>query len=220
MAAAAAAAEKEGRIEKIFMNTANELNDNGIYAVKFYALGVPHTVVVDDYLPLTSWGSTMFASPSSDGAMWGPIIEKAFAKYWGNYVHIVGGLPHYATRTLLGSPWEEYSKDKVTTDDLWNRLVAVDAEHAMISTGTPGSGNHDNTHANGLAHSHAYTVVGVATLSTGDRLVKMRNPWGSERFTGKWGDSSSAWTDTLRAEVGAAEKNDGFFFMSIEDYHS
>ena len=56
-AAASAIAEVPGRLEKTFHNS--ELNSAGIYAVDFWALGVPHTVVVDDYLPLkeTSTGS-------------------------------------------------------------------------------------------------------------------------------------------------------------------
>ena len=48
MAAASAIAEKPGRLESVFLNTDTQLNDKGIYAVNFYALGVPHTVVVDD----------------------------------------------------------------------------------------------------------------------------------------------------------------------------
>lgn len=52
LAAASALAEEPGRLEKIFVNTDSALNDNGIYGVNFYALGVPHTVVVDDYLPV------------------------------------------------------------------------------------------------------------------------------------------------------------------------
>ena len=56
-AAASAIAEVPGRLEKTFHNS--ELNSAGIYAVDFWALGVPHTVVVDDFLPLneTSSGS-------------------------------------------------------------------------------------------------------------------------------------------------------------------
>ena len=50
MSAAAALAEEKGRLESIFLNT--EVNANGVYAVNFYTLGVPHTVIVDDYLPL------------------------------------------------------------------------------------------------------------------------------------------------------------------------
>ena len=218
MAAASGVAEKEDRIKNMFLNTADGLEPNGVYGVNFYTLGVPHTVVVDDYLPM-QWGNTKFARPGTDNSLWGAILEKAFAKHWGTYERLQGGLPHYAIRTLLGSPWEEYYKQSITVDDLWTKLSAADFAHDMIMTGTPGSGNHDNTHANGLAHSHAYTVVGVATLSTGDRLVKMRNPWGSERFTGDWSDSSTKWTPATKAEVDHATADDGFFYMSVADYH-
>lgn len=53
LSAASVLAQKEGRLEKVFLNTANALNNNGIYAVNFFTLGIPHTVVVDDYLPLS-----------------------------------------------------------------------------------------------------------------------------------------------------------------------
>ena len=52
MSAASALAEEPGRLEKVFLNEENGLNPAGIYAVNFYTLGIPHTVVVDDYLPL------------------------------------------------------------------------------------------------------------------------------------------------------------------------
>ena len=52
MAAASALAEKPGRLEKIFLNTSDRLNPYGIYGINFYSLGVPHTVIIDDFLPL------------------------------------------------------------------------------------------------------------------------------------------------------------------------
>ena len=52
MVAASALAEQPKRLEKIFLNVNGETNKNGIYAVNLFALGVPHTVIVDDYLPL------------------------------------------------------------------------------------------------------------------------------------------------------------------------
>ena len=52
MAALSAIADADpGLIKKAFFNTSNQLNAAGIYAVDLYALGVPHTVVVDDFLP-------------------------------------------------------------------------------------------------------------------------------------------------------------------------
>ena len=68
----------------MFLNEQQELNDAGIYAVNLFTLGAPHTVVVDEWVPIKH-GNTMFSKVAHDGAMWMPILEKAFAKYHGNY---------------------------------------------------------------------------------------------------------------------------------------
>jgi len=72
----------------------------------------------------------------------------------------------------------------------------------------------------GLAESHAYTVLGCAILSNGQKLVKMRNPWSSETFKGDWSRNSDKWTPELKAEVGEDGADDGVFFMSLVDFHS
>jgi len=70
---------------------------------------VPHTIVIDDLLPLKDNGngtfSTVFGHLGDDNSMWGVLLEKAFAKYHGNYKHIVGGWPSRAVSTLNGGPW-------------------------------------------------------------------------------------------------------------------
>ena len=50
MAALSGFAEYEQRVENVFVN--EQKSANGIYALRLYALGVPHTVVIDDYLAL------------------------------------------------------------------------------------------------------------------------------------------------------------------------
>ena len=50
IAAASSVAEVPARLEKVFLNTDTKLNEAGIYAVNLYTLGVPHTVIVDDYM--------------------------------------------------------------------------------------------------------------------------------------------------------------------------
>ena len=85
--------------------------------------------------------------------------------------------------------------------------------------GTPGSSDQE-ANEDGLANNHAYTVIGVTTLSNEQRLVKLRNPWGSEDYHGAWSDDSENWTEALKEEVDLEQtKSDGIFFMSIEDYH-
>ena len=65
-----------------------------------------------------------------------------------------------------------------------------------------------------------YTVLGIKELSTGDRIIKLRNPKGKEQYKGDWSDGSSKWTDALRKEAGAVQGDDGYFWMSVEDYQS
>ena len=71
----------------------------------------------------------------------------------------------------------------------------------------------------GLYYRMVYTVLGVKTLSTGQRLVRMRTSL-KEHFTGHWSHTSSKWTQELKEEVNLkSDMTDGIFYMSIEQYH-
>ena len=50
----------------------------------------------------------------------------------------------------------------------------------------------------------------------------MRNPWGNERYWGRYSDESDEWTHELREEAGATAlaTDDGVFFMRIEEFYS
>ena len=128
LSAASAIAEKPGRMEKVFLNRENYLNAAGIYGFNFYSLGVPHTVIIDDFLPLEDGShgkkTTVFSEIGDDSSLWGPLLEKAISKYWGNYGRTSGGYSQYAVRTLLGGPWEEFEHEEKTADELWDLLHA------------------------------------------------------------------------------------------------
>ena len=102
MAAISAMAEDPNRVNDIFVSTGYE--EAGIYAMNMYALGVPFTQIVDDYLPVTPNGNTIFAAVGHDGSYWAAVMEKMFAKYFGNYEHLVGGWMTQAVSALNGSP--------------------------------------------------------------------------------------------------------------------
>ena len=144
----------------------------------------------------------MYAKPGGDKSIYGPILEKAFAKYHGNYEHIIGGNPATAVKTLYGAPWSTSHEHKyVDVDTLWNALKASDENDDVIQCGTLGN-NHNRHGPGGLALGHAYTVIGVKELTDANgnsiRLVKMRNPWGSETYDDDYSDDSELWTDALR----------------------
>jgi hypothetical protein len=84
-----ALAQTPSRIEDLFATKATD--DEGIYAFNVYALGIPQQVTIDGRIPFNSIGSTIFASIGSDGSLWGPLVEKAWAKFSGNYEMISSG---------------------------------------------------------------------------------------------------------------------------------
>ena len=154
-------------------------------------------MIVDDLLPLrenNGESETLFAGIGPDSALWVPILEKAFAKYQGNYAHIVGGDPRWAVRTLTGAPYDMDSHgNDDTIDALWNRVLAHNAAGDILMAGTP-NGSDTTTNSDGLVQGHAYNILDLLVLSNGQRLVKMQNPWSSETYRGDWSDESSLWT--------------------------
>lgn len=92
VAAASCVAQTPKRIRKLFVT--DDLNENGVYTVQLYSMGIPVTVTVDDYLPFM-WENNAYklryAAASEDKALWMPILEKAAAKLYGNYEQLIGG---------------------------------------------------------------------------------------------------------------------------------
>jgi len=75
----------------------------------------------------------------------------------------------------------------------------------------------------GIVKGHAYTIFTAREVqdANGDkiRLIKLRNPWGTDEWVGDWCDSSSLWTDELKEEVGFEEdEDDGIFWMDFNDF--
>jgi hypothetical protein len=66
---------------------------------------------------------------------------------------------------------------------------------------------------------HAYTLIGVAEYKQ-VKLVKIRNPWGAEKYTGPWSDKSTMWTTEARAALGSVDKDDGIFWMNLSTFKS
>ena len=183
------------------------MSPNGIYGVNFYTLGIPQTVIIDDWLPVTSWYS----------ALWVPLLEKAFAKLQGNYEHLVAGHPTWAIRTLTGAPLDNNYHGQAGDLDvnaLWNKLFKLNADGEILQAGSKGSNDAMKT-SEGIVMGHAYNILDLKQLSNGQRLIKMQNPWSKDVFTGAWSDSSTNWTAALRSEVGLTVADDGVFWMDF-----
>ena len=226
MAAISALAERKGRVDDFFVSDA--ISPQGIYAAKMYTLGVPFTVIVDDYLPMDG-NTPIFGGIATDNSVWGAVTEKKFAKRYGNYEHLVGGWMQMAVSALNGSPFKTFEHSELSEQALWDLLKSHDIKHDIMTAGSHFCGSHDETNENGVACSHAYTTLGCHEFDTTNgtvKLVKVRNPWGQEQYAGPWSDDSDLWTPEYRREVHDAlgdaleASNEGIFFMDVASYKS
>ena len=158
------------------------------------------------------------------------VVEKAFAKRYGNYQRMEGGQPRTAVASLNGSPFVTYDHDSTTKEQLWQLLSDHREDTDIITAGTSCEGKDENCYTEGnLPGDHAFTILGICTVEKNGqevKLIKVRNPWGEEEYKGPWSDQSGEWTPDLRKDVerklGDALKpnNEGIYFMDLDTYHS
>lgn len=96
---------KAGHIEENFLNRG--ASNAGIYGTRFYPLGVPVDMMIDDRLFFRGSSSDpLFARKGDSGEYWPALLEKGFAKLHGNYARTAGGDPSRGVSYLNGSPSE------------------------------------------------------------------------------------------------------------------
>jgi hypothetical protein len=73
----------------------------------------------------------------------------------------------------------------------------------------------------GLTSGHAYSLIGAYTVN-GKRLLKMRNPWSSEKYVGPYSDKDLDFWNTVPAsvqtQIGHVDANDGVFFFPMYEF--
>lgn len=216
LAAAAMLAVHPERINKIFEN--KSYSQSGLFMITFYERGEPKRVVVDDRLPLYPnpngrYVDQMFnAKMSPNGAWWGPILEKAYCKMYVNCANTNSGTPLQSLRDLTGYPVLKYELSDQNDDDVFNSIKnAVGRKWPIVTSCTVSN--------YGLQSAHAYGIMDGVTLGS-TKLIKVRNPWGKEKYTGAWNDHDSRWTDAYKRQVNLQPGDDGIFYMPFNIYRA
>lgn len=69
---------------------------------------------------------------------------------------------------------------------------------------------------NDIYRMHAYSIMEAKEIK-GQRLVKLRNPWGEGEWKGAWSDGSEQWTPEWMTLLNHRFGDDGMFWISYED---
>jgi len=161
-------AEFPDRVKKIFTNT--QYSNTGVFQTKWYVGGEEVRVTVDDRLPVNYQVKsktdrrrprTILSRRGTSGSWWVPILEKSFAKVNVNYANLSGGWMVEAWRQMTNQPvmWER--TNNLSNDQIWDKLSEWDKKNYVISTAC-------FSKANGLVSGHAYTIIGVVTVTKAD----------------------------------------------------
>ncbi|KAK5087023.1 hypothetical protein LTR05_004194 [Lithohypha guttulata] len=172
-----------------------------------------------------------FAKCRDENETWVPLLEKAFAKAHAGYAEIQGGQTGEGVEDLTGGVTTEIyttnilNKDKFWTNELrqmgkeflFGASDALYREWRGYSEDHPYLADLRKERRNSLIDRHAYAVLDTYD-DFGERLVKVRNPWGRAEWSGAWADGSSQWTAEWLQRVGHKFGDDGVFWMSYSDF--
>ena len=118
----------------------------------------------------------------------------------GNYEYINYGWQTESLRVLTGAPSFMTPLDSsgpYTSSNIWSTISGALGRGFNIGVDTSGS-------YFGLAGSHAYHVIGAFSLKDANgnvvqNLMRVRNPWGYDTYSGPWSDADSKWTSQYQS---------------------
>lgn len=168
-------------IFNLFMT--KELNSQGIYEVRLCYGGEWIKVQVDDHIPLNDTEDRAKYTYSKKSILWPTIIEKAYAKLYGDYLTLKRGKAENALTDLTGMPTKRIELKsiwkKVKTGEFYYQIQKYTEKKYPMSTSTNPNINKDKI---GLGKGHAYSLLGVRTYTNSELglllLVKLRDPRG------------------------------------------
>ncbi|CDW72149.1 dek1-calpain-like protein [Stylonychia lemnae] len=232
-------------MRKLFHPKSQIYQENGLYVLMFYRNRQPVIITIDDYFPTQNvrysfqflqnkHAYVRISNKEGNKEIWAMLIEKAYAKMYGSYPNIEGGLVDAAFADLTNGAPDRYDlKDQSvkrmnTTGQFWEKLKQWNSKNYLMGAGSPQGSDADISRL-GIVQGHAYSILDVFEVE-GIKLLQLRNPWGDRtEWKGAWGDSSKEWTERRKriiydrmmqrgvqqSDVG---ENDGIFWMSLSDF--
>lgn len=216
LSACACVAEYPAWVQSIFAQ--NKLPGDHKYSVRLYHPGKKSfvRVEVDDYVP-TRNGGPVFAGVESQGEIWCPLIEKAFAKLCRSYKRMAWGSVAYGLLYLCGgggaeswqktergawkrsfTKWQGAANDTIER----NKAESVAADGVVVGQATiwliitqylelcyPVCVTASKAKAKkaSLCADRAYSVIASKEVETENGIIRLL------RIRNSWGDKKSSW---------------------------
>lgn len=191
--------------------------------------GVSQVDEEQKYIELFQRGSRAlyFAKCRDENETWVPLLEKAMAKAHGGYDALAGGNTGEALEDLTGGVTTEiYTTNLLSKDRFWKEQLSKNGRVFLFGAADASyrEWRADETdketlekRRQGQVSNHTYSVIGTYE-GHGERLVKVRNPWGWQEWRGAWSDGSKEWNAEWLQRLDHKFSDDGIFWMSYHDF--
>ncbi|XP_064456746.1 calpain-5-like isoform X2 [Ornithodoros turicata] len=202
-------------------------NTAGIFRFCLWLSGAWVDIIIDDRLPTVD-GKLLHSYSRSKNEFWGPLLEKAYAKYFGCYellelgtlsdslVDLTGGLSE--TTELWGYPKDGH-------EELYQRIKGALDAHSLLCCAISVEKLEEmgERTAQGLVKGHTYVIIGAAIIPTPNKLslLRLRSPWSGPSWSGPYGRGSTEWSrlsSTDRDRLGLTCQEDAEFWIPFEDF--
>lgn len=186
----------------------------GLYVLKFFINNAWRWVIIDERLPMfvneDERPQYVFGHSRDFGELWVCLIEKAYAKMFGCYESLNGGLIDDGLVDLTGMAAEKLKvkgkngflsvppqQEKAKADQLWIKLKKYREDGTLMGCSIDAEGVESDVivdgEQTGLLARHAYGIIDVIYVNNPratntkkrHRLLRVRNPWGQREWQGK-----------------------------------
>lgn len=156
-------------------------------------------------------------------------MEKAYAKLHGSYEKLHGGILDEAMVDLTGGVSEQFDirtvdiAEAIEGGQFWKDLKKYCQQGFLIGCENVQKDDHgmpeEGMGNSGILFNHAYGIQQIREVDN-IQLVRIRNPWGSGDWTGKFCDEDEAWDDHkgLKEKLNYQFKSDGNWWMRFDDF--
>ncbi|CAD5118343.1 DgyrCDS7053 [Dimorphilus gyrociliatus] len=219
------------------------MNYVGIFHFRFWRFGEWKDVVVDDRLP-TIDGQLIFTYSCKENEFWIPLIEKAYAKLCGSYGSLDKGELGEALVDFTGGITETinmkddgYKNSVIKQSVLFEDMRIAFNNKSLMAAAIPVKAleeDNEDAKAIGLVIGQAYSITDVRKISFEGRgyfqflnsddklqMVRLRNPWGANKWKGTFSDDSEEWKRMDQSWVRKnirREESKKDFWMTFEDF--
>jgi len=207
--------------------------EHGFAVFQFFKNGKWQHVIVDTKIPYNPIQKCpLYGHCLDQSEFWVPLMEKAYAKLNSTYENLNGGSMAESLVDLTGGVSEKHNLRAPDTQEkfdnnnqLWKEIKKYHQLGYLIGCAATkkdedGKQEEQASHT-GLLYNHAYGIMDVQDVQQhGLNLVRVRNPWGSGEWTGKFSDEDEAWDDHkgLKDKLNYQFSEDGTFWMEFNDW--